>query len=658
MPAQWRKWDDTGWRSHEPTAALSRLLDRLAALVTDVAGSADLLGSLLPEVVMELGAARVAVVRKTPTWEVVGQSGRQDRLREPLPVAWLEQLVDREAALHCDDPPAPLLLAPIPASSPTALLATGDRLDARQLDTVFALARALGAALRVAEERFQARRRIDQLRSTLEIAQLFARERETILLLETMAEEATRRLNCDRASIFIWDRDARQVFACPALGMEGGRLWLPDNKGIVGEVIQSGKSLVVDDAYRDPRFDQSVDKQFGYVTRNLLCVPMPGPDGRALGAFEVINKHQGDFTADDRTSLEELCIPASIAIQHARERDQLQRSNRQLAEQVAGQSTIVGESPATTALRGTIERLAATDLPVLILGESGTGKEVAAQALHYQGPRASQPFIAVNCAALTETLLESELFGHEKGAFTDAHATRAGKFELADGGTLFLDEIGDLSPGGQAKLLRVLEQKVITRVGGTQVIPTNVRVIAATNSNLAEAVRAKRFRQDLYYRISVVTVDMPPLRDRPEDVWPLARHFLDLFCRQAKRPPLQVSAEARRRLQAHAWPGNVRELRNLMERVAFLVTGTVVDVGDLAFILAPASPEYDELGEGVGLSGATDRFQQEYITRAIQRVRGNMSDAAKLLGLHRSNLYRKMRQLGMAVDETRPNMHD
>src|SRR6185295_10450773 len=175
--------------------------------------------------------------------------------------------------------------------------------------------------------------------------------------------------------------------------------------------------------------------------------------------------------------------------------------------------------------------------------ESGTGKEVVAQALHYQGSRAGHPFIAVNCAALTETLLESELFGHEKGAFTDARETRQGKFELAIGGTLFLDEIGDMSPGGQAKLLRVLEQKVITRVGGSQAIPTNVRVIAATNANLVEAVRAKKFREDLYFRLSVVTQNLPPLRERPEDILELADYFLGRFCIQANRKPLKLSAE-------------------------------------------------------------------------------------------------------------------
>src|SRR5690606_29071828 len=258
--------------------------------------------------------------------------------------------------------------------------------------------------------------------------------------------------------------------------------------------------------------------------------------------------------------------------------------------------------------------------------------------------------VAVNCAALTETLLESELFGHEKGAFTDAHDTRPGKFELADGGTLFLDEIGDMSPGGQAKLLRVLEQKVITRVGGSQVIPINVRIVAATNANLTEKVRKKQFREDLYYRLSVVTLDIPPLRDRPEDVQALSDFFLAQFCRQANRKPMTISAEARRRLQAHAWPGNVRELRNLMERIAFLAPGDTVQEDDLAFILAPETDPLESLSADTGLSEATNLFQQEYIRKAIKRVRGNMSEAARLLGLHRSNLYRKMRQLGMETD--------
>jgi transcriptional regulator with GAF, ATPase, and Fis domain len=466
-------------------------------------------------------------------------------------------------------------------------------------------------------------------------------------LLERVAQDATHLLECDRASIFLWDKEQKELVARPALGIDGGSLRIPDKLGVVGEALHSRKPVWVADAYADSRFSQKVDRATGYRTRNLLCVPMLGANREPIGVFEVINKHSGAFEDDDLDILQELASPVAAALENTRERELLLRSNRVLTEQVTRGSTIIGESPAISAMRSTIARLANTDLPVLILGESGTGKEVASQALHYQGPRAERPFIAVNCAALPETLLESELFGHEKGAFTDAHEMRRGKFELAEGGTIFLDEIGDMSPGGQARLLRVLEQKVITRVGGSQVIPINVRVIAATNARLAESVRQKKFREDLYFRLNVVTLDLPPLRERPDDVIPLAEHFLSQFSLQARRPKLHLSAEARRRLQAHHWPGNIRELRNLMERVAFLAPADRVEAEDLAFILSPGREQFEELSDDQGLSEATNHFQQQFIRRAIRRVRGNMSEAAKILGLHRSNLYRKMRQLGM-----------
>ena len=244
---------------------------------------------------------------------------------------------------------------------------------------------------------------------------------------------------------------------------------------------------------------------------------------------------------------------------NVQEREALLRANAQHEGQARQGCRIIGDSPALQALRATVERVARTDLPVLILGESGTGKEVVARAIHYSGPRHAQPFLPVNCAAIAETLLESELFGHEKGAFTDAHTTRAGQFEMASGGTLFLDEIGDMSASGQAKLLRVLEDRSVVRVGGSQPIPVDVRIVAATNRQLAEAVHAGRFRQDLFYRLNVVAIDLPPLRQRREDILPLAEFFLQQFGRDAGRPRLTLSTEARQRLRDHDWPGNVRE---------------------------------------------------------------------------------------------------
>ena len=393
--------------------------------------------------------------------------------------------------------------------------------------------------------------------------------------------------------------------------------------------------------------NRRVDQQLSYQTRTLAAVPLRTAGGELLGVFEVINKKNGEFSADDEAALMELAAHAAVALENTQDRERLLASHRQMVDLAAEHVRLVGNSPAIVALQSTVRRVADTELAVLVLGENGTGKEVVSQLIHYLSPRRDRPFVAVNCAAIAETLLESELFGHEKGAFTDAHESRHGKFELAAGGTLLLDEIGDLSPGGQAKLLRVLEEKVVVRVGGSRPIPVDVRVLAATNQNLADLVRERKFRQDLYFRLNVVVLELPPLRDRADDVLLLADHFLADFCRRARRKAPKFSAEARKRLQQHLWPGNVRELRNLMERIAFLVTGDVIEPGDLAFILSPSPESMGLLVVDQPLTSATDRFQVEYIRKAIQRAGGNMTDAAEMIGLHRSNLYRKMHQLGM-----------
>jgi Nif-specific regulatory protein len=312
---------------------------------------------------------------------------------------------------------------------------------------------------------------------------------------------------------------------------------------------------------------------------------------------------------------------------------------------------LIGETPAIRQLRSTIGRVARTELAVLILGENGTGKEVVSRMIHYLGGRRDQPFVAVNCAALAETLLESELFGHERGAFTDAREARAGKFELASGGTLFLDEIGDLSLAGQAKLLRVLEEKVVVRVGGSLPIATDTRVIAATNQDLATMVSQRRFREDLYFRLNVVTLEVPALRERIDDVVVLAEYFLKDFSLRARRKPPRLTAAAQKRLRQHSWPGNVRELRNLMERLAYLCPDDVIDAEDLAFIIAPGRGGTPAVSMDLGLPEATRLFQVEYIRKHIAASGGNMSDAARNLALHRSNLYRKMRQLGMEAED-------
>ncbi|MDB4614088.1 sigma 54-interacting transcriptional regulator [bacterium] len=644
------QWAQLPWleNSHDG-ATVIQLSERLLESVQVTQDEKTLLAGQLPEVATELGAQWVAVMHRTPAWVTLGEFGRHTL--DDLPMDVCADALDKEAAAwHPTGAGWSLLTVPLRSGmfGDAVLIAAGRSLPSEILPTGLCVGRVLALALGLTNQHSRSERRLARLQSTLQIASSFAAETETQPLLELIALEATKLLECDRSSIFLWDKKRKEVVACPALGVEGDELRLPDSAGIVGETLRTGESIRVDDAYQDDRFNQDVDKQSGYKTQSLLCVPLLDAKGKLIGAFEGINSANAVFSADDEESLRELGTQAAIALQNIKQREQLSRSRDQLAEQVTDSVRIIGESAAMMAMRDTIDRLASTDLPVLILGESGTGKEVVSQALHYQGPRADQPFIAVNCAALTETLLESELFGHEKGAFTDARDMRRGKFELAEGGTLFLDEIGDMSANGQAKLLRVLEQKVITRVGGSQTIPINVRVLAATNANLTEAVREKKFREDLYYRLSVVTLELPPLRDRPEDILPLAEYFLKRFSVQAKRPSLQLSGDARRRLQAHSWPGNVRELRNLMERVAFLCTGERVETDDLAFILSPGQDSAFEPSLDIGLDKATKQFQREFVRRTVKRVGGNMSEAARMLGLHRSNLYRKMRQLDMS----------
>ncbi|MBD3675061.1 MAG: sigma-54-dependent Fis family transcriptional regulator [Planctomycetaceae bacterium] len=630
-------------------AVLADWSERLMRGLAEEPDCEAFLKQLLPELSAEFSAQSCQWWMRGEQWVLRAQSGRQSD--DAFDLTWRDDVLDREEAVCSAYGSLIWLVVPIHRGGRiTGVLALGGKsIDDERAVAAWQAAQMLAEAVELCHHLAEDRVFAARLKSILNVSVAFATAPSTESLLKVIAEKATQVLSCDRASIFLWDQDQHEVVAVPALGIQGGSLRIPDDRGIVGEVIQTQNTVIVNDAYADARFNQKVDQESGYKTHSLLCCPLKDGAGKLIGAFEVINKLEGEFNEVDGEILSLLGTQAANALNQSREREELIRSHQQLAEQVTQGVQIVGESSSMEALKDTVNRLATTDLPVLILGESGTGKEVVSQSLHYKGPRKDKPFIAVNCAALAETLLESELFGHEKGAFTDAKESRAGKFELADGGTLFLDEIGDMSPGGQAKLLRVLEQKVITRVGGSQTIPIDVRVIAATNSDLTGKVSEGKFREDLYYRLSVVTIDLLPLRERPEDILPLAEHFIKQFCRQANRPTLVLTMDARRRLQSNSWPGNVRELRNLMERVAFLTVGDKVQADDLAFILSPERQATGlEPSEDLPLDEATKQFQREFIRRAIKRVQDNVSEAARLLGVHRSNLYRKMKHLDMS----------
>lgn len=487
-------------------------------------------------------------------------------------------------------------------------------------------------------------RRIEQLEAVVDIAARWQTYQDTGQLFQEIAEASTRLVGAERASLFLRDESRSELVARPALGIESGELRLPDDKGVVGSVIQSGESVVINHGEEDDRIDHSVDEQLGFVTRSLLCCPMFDRDGKIIGAFELINKIDGPFLLNDLSVAEELALHASVALDETQQLESLVSARAVRTEQAADAVQLIGNCAAIDAIRDTIDRIADTDLHILILGENGTGKEVVSQLIHYRSERCHEPLVAVNCAALPDTLLESELFGHVRGAFTDAHDDRAGKFELASNGTLLLDEIGDMSLSGQAKLLRVLEEKRVMRVGGSETISTDTRVLAATNQELTELVREKQFREDLYFRLNVVTIEIPPLRDRGDDVVLLAEYFLESLSMKAGRVVPRLAADAKSKLLSHNWPGNVRELRNVMERVVYLSDHEEIAAEDLEFVISP-SESTPAMRLDHSLNEATKIFQYQYITKVVEHCGGNMSEASKRLGVFRSNLYRKLKQL-------------
>ncbi|MGE5144791.1 MAG: sigma-54-dependent transcriptional regulator [Acidobacteriota bacterium] len=360
-----------------------------------------------------------------------------------------------------------------------------------------------------------------------------------------------------------------------------------------------------------------------------------------LGAFQFLEKP---------LTPEGLLVAVRSALELARARAE----NRRLHEALGHADPLVGASPAMEELRTLIARIAPTDARVLITGESGTGKELVASSIHNQSGRTGRPFVTVNSAAIPRDLVESELFGHEKGAFTGAGERRLGRFELADGGTLFLDEVGDLGQEAQAKLLRVLETGVIERVGGEKPISVNVRVIAATNKDLVRATRDGKFREDLLFRLNVLPVQIPPLRERAEDVAPLVRHFL---ARQAARlgRKLTIDTGALQLLTSYRWPGNVRELANIVERLAILAESDTLTADAVIRVLPPeavAAPANDGAPGAVAtsdlpLADALDRYERQLIAAALSAANGNVADAARRLSTDRANLYRRMRRLGL-----------
>ncbi|MEE8523347.1 MAG: sigma 54-interacting transcriptional regulator [Thermoanaerobaculia bacterium] len=410
------------------------------------------------------------------------------------------------------------------------------------------------------------------------------------------------------------------------------------SRTVVEQVLRDRVGLLCD----SPE-DEAAQQSAG--VRSLICAPLVGRDGDALGVVYADSRSRGAFDERHLELVGAVAGIASLAFENAFHLRWLEGENRRLRDHQL-KHEMVGESAPMRRLLDLVARVARSDTTVLIRGESGTGKELTAQAIHRSSDRAAGPFVAINCATLSPTLLESELFGHEKGAFTGAVARQQGKLEAARGGTLFFDEVGEIPPPLQAKLLRVLQEREFERVGGTRPIRADVRVVAATNRDLEAALRDGSFRDDLYYRIKVITLETPPLRHRRDDVPLLASHFLSVHGRRLGRKSVGVSPEARRCLMAYAWPGNVRELGNVVERALVLGDSDVIHPEDLP----------DEVVEGAALAsdGAPSEFQaavtetkRKLILRAWRRAAGDYAAAAALLGVHVNSLHRMIRRLGL-----------
>lgn len=336
-----------------------------------------------------------------------------------------------------------------------------------------------------------------------------------------------------------------------------------------------------------------------------------------------------------------------LILKHLRERLALQSKFADLQASLSEEYQIVGESPALQRVLESIRKVAPTDSKVLITGESGVGKELVAYAIHQHSPRSEHPFVKMNCAAIPEELTESELFGSEKGAFTGATERRDGKFSQAHLGTLFLDEIGDMSLKVQTKVLRVLQDGEFQRVGGKETLKTDVRIIAATNRDLAEMVREGTFREDLYFRLNVLPIEVPPLRERPEDVALLAQHFIARYCRRNNRRIPEVDGDVYQALRAYHWPGNIRELQNLVERMVILSDGQQISTADLPPNLLAPSPLPAVRPGSKTLQEVREAAERNYIEHCLAAAGGNVSQAARLLGMERTNLHKKMKALGI-----------
>ena len=467
-------------------------------------------------------------------------------------------------------------------------------------------------------------------------------------LLEHIINTATAMMQAKASSLLLLDRKTGKLYFKVATGEKGEEVRkyvLEIGEGIAGFVAEKGEPLLIPDVSKEPRWDKEISESIGFETRSIACVPMK-VDGEVIGVVEIIDKEDGSpIKEDDLKTLTAFADLASMAIVNAREISQVKRENIDLREELGSKYQIIGESKALQNVISDAFKVANSKTSAMILGESGTGKEILARLIHRSGSRKKKPMIVLNCAAFPETLLEAELFGYEKGAFTGATSRKTGKIELADEGTLFLDEIGEMSPGMQAKLLRVLQEGLFYRVGGNDPISVDIRVISATNRDIVREVADGRFREDLYYRLNVVQIRMPALRERKGDIPLLVTYFLNIYKMKKGLKDLKISKKAMEKMLEYDWPGNVRELENAVERAVVMGNDQEIGPEDLPIFRPNTSAPMTETGQT--LKEALDGFKKAFIIQSLKNTGGNRSKAAKIMGIQRTYLSRLISKYGL-----------
>ncbi|HET9711883.1 MAG TPA: sigma 54-interacting transcriptional regulator [Pyrinomonadaceae bacterium] len=494
-------------------------------------------------------------------------------------------------------------------------------------DALYLMARDLAALMKVSTT-INAIRGLPELqKKLLELMfEVVPATRGAILLVDSSEKEG----EAEFSSVFALDRE------------KGHDETIKVSRTLARQVLRDGTGLLIGDRDYTASLNQSLEDA---QTSSVLCVPLI-MTGRSLGVLYLdTNEPNVHFDSDHLQLASAIAAITAVAIENARHIEWLESENKRLIADAGIEHNMVGESPRMRQVYQFIAKVAPTDSSVLITGESGTGKELVARAVHQNSKRSGKPFIAVNCAALAETILESELFGHEKGAFTGALIHHKGRLEIADEGTLFLDEIGELSAPLQVKLLRVLQEREFERVGGTRTIKVDIRLLAATNRNLEDLITQGLFRQDLFYRLNVLQLEMPPLRQRQEDILLLAKYFAVKYGEKCNRKIEGISLEAQKRLLSYDWPGNVRELENALERAVVLGTTELILLEDLPEAILetetrtmPAPTKYHE---------AVAETKKRLILQAMDQTKGNYTDAAKLLGLHPNYLHRLITNLNL-----------